>query len=235
MDPEYTATASRSCAFAPGKFERDMWVTHARTGKEVKPSQTLTSCSGKNAKIVNDAYAGDVVGLVGHDEFLIGDTLTAEPNIVYNEIPRFPPECFAFIHNPTPAKFKSFRKGLDQLLTEGVVQAFTLKNSPRQAPCPLPSDNCNLEVVQYRLESEYGAEARIEKTAWQLLRWLDPGVSDDKISEIRLPPGAAWAEDIQGRTVVLFDAPWALNYFLQNQKNVALHEFAPGAVTLSSN
>jgi peptide chain release factor 3 len=233
MDPKHRDRIAfmRICS---GKFERDMWVTHARTGKEVKLANSH-KLFGQEREIVNDAYAGDVIGLVGYDEFLIGDTLTTDPSITYNEIPRFPPECFAFIHNPTPSKFKPFRKGLDQLLTEGVVQSFTLKNSPRQAPLLAAVGQLQFEVVQFRLESEYGAEARIENTAWKLLRWLDPGVDDKKIADIRLPPGAAWAEDTMGRTVVLFDAPWALNYFLQNQKDVALHEFAPGALKLSSN
>lgn len=225
MDPKHRDRIAfmRVCS---GKFTRDMLITHTRTGKRVKLSNSH-KLFGQEREIVNEAYPGDIVGLVGYDDFGIGDTLTEDPKIVYNEIPRFPSECFAFIHNPSPAKFKPFRKGLDQLLTEGIVQALHIRNSPKQVPLLAAVGQLQFEVVQYRLEAEYGAESRLERTPYQLFRWFDPSTTSETIESLRLPPGAALAEDAEGQPGILFDAEWALNYFKQNHPKVVLHEISP--------
>ncbi len=225
MDPKHRDRIAfmRVCS---GKFTRDMLITHTRTGKKIKLSNSH-KLFGQEREIVDEAYPGDIVGLVGYDDFGIGDTLTEDPKIVYNEIPRFPSECFAFIHNPSPAKFKPFRKGLDQLLSEGIVQALYLKNSPKQIPLLAAVGQLQFEVVQYRLEAEYGADSKLEQTAYKLFRWLDPSVDAAAISNFRLPPGSALADDVDGQPGILFDAEWALNYFKQNHPNVALHEISP--------
>ena len=232
MDPKHRDRIAflRVCS---GKFTRDMAVTHTRTGKKVKLSNAH-KLFGQEREIVEEAYPGDILGLVGYDDFGIGDTLTEDPAIVYDEIPRFPSECFSFIHNPSPAKFKPFRKGLDQLLSEGIVQALYLKNSPKQTPLLAAVGQLQFEVVQYRLEAEYGADSRLEKTPYQLFRWLDPDIDAAAMSEMRLPPGAAFAEDSTGRPGILFDAEWALNYFRQNHPKVALHDTASQLVRTPS-
>ncbi|MCG3205588.1 MAG: Peptide chain release factor 3 [Elusimicrobia bacterium] len=224
MDPRHRDRIAfmRICS---GKFTRDMLVFHSRSGKKMKLSNSH-KLFGRDREIVEEAYPGDIVGLVGYDEFGVGDTLTEDPTIVYNEIPRFPSECFAFIHNPSPAKFKPFRKGLDQLLTEGIVQMLYLKNSPKQAPLLAAVGQLQFEVVQYRLESEYGAESRLERTNYQLFRWIDAKTDPKVLSEMRLPPGAALVEDMAGQTGILFDAEWALKYFRENNPGVVLHDTA---------
>lgn len=224
MDPRHRDRIAfmRVCS---GKFQRDMLVTHVRTGKQVKLSNSH-KLFGQDREIMNEAFPGDILGLVGHDDFNIGDTLTEDAAVVFTEIPRFPPECFSFIHNPSPAKFKPFRKGLDQLLNEGVVQSFSLKNSSKQAPLLAAVGQLQFEVVQYRLESEYGAESRLEKTNWQLMRWMDPTVSESELLDIRLPPGAAMAQDVHGQNIILFDAEWALRYFTENHPKIKLYELA---------
>src|ERR1035438_7040676 len=100
-----------------------MNILHQRTGRTVRLSSSH-KLFGQERATVDEAWPGDVVGLVGHDSFGIGDTLSEERNIVFNEIPRFSPEVFAYISNPTPADAKKFRAGLEQLLQEGVVQSF---------------------------------------------------------------------------------------------------------------
>ncbi|NBX33430.1 MAG: hypothetical protein EBR07_12010, partial [Planctomycetes bacterium] len=108
-----------------GCFRRDMLATHVRTGKPVRlgNSQRLFA---QDRETVDEAWAGDVVGIVGNYDFLIGDTVSEDASLNYSEIPRFPPECFAYIRNSSTAKFKRFREGLDQLLKEGVAQQFEL-------------------------------------------------------------------------------------------------------------
>lgn len=225
MDPRHRDRVAflRVCS---GKFTRDMVAIHSRTGKKVKLSNSH-KLFGQDREILNEAYPGDILGLVGHPEFGIGDSLSEDASIVYHEIPRFPPECFSFLHNPVPAKFKPFRKGLEQLLNEGVVQAFTLKNTAQAVPLLAAVGPLQFEVVQYRLKSEYGADARLEPTAWKYLRWVDPSVSDDVIGAVMLPMGAALAEDAQRRSVILFDGEWALRYFEENHPEIPLHALSP--------
>src|SRR4029077_13290555 len=112
---------------------------------------------GNERETMDEAFPGDVIGLVGHDSFGIGDTLTAAPRILYNEIPRFTPEAFSYLHNPNTAKYKQFRQGLDQLLQEGVIQILHLKDSATKIPLLAAVGPLQFEVVQYRLQSEYGA------------------------------------------------------------------------------
>jgi peptide chain release factor 3 len=223
MDPRHRDRVCfiRVCS---GKFERDMLVTQTRTGKKFKLSNAH-KLFGQEREILQTAYAGDIVGLVGYDVGM-GDTLSEDPTIVYNEIPRFPPECFSFIHNPTPSKYKPFRRGLDQLLSEGLVQSFQVRNG-QNAPLLAAVGPLQFEVVQFRLQSEYGADARLESTPWQLMRWVDPSVPRAALEEVRLPPGAQIADDPDGRPVVLFDAEWALRYFRENQPGIELHAMAP--------
>ena len=99
------------------------------------------------------------------------------------------------MHNPNPSNFKKFRDGLEQLLQEGVIQAFYLKNSLQKTPLLGAVGPLQFEVVQYRLQDEYGAESRLEQTNWKVLRWVSPEISEEEINNILLPAGAAWAYD----------------------------------------
>ena len=142
-----------------GRFERDMSVVHTRTGKRVRLSSSH-KLLGRDRETVDEAFAGDVVGLVGHSDFRIGDTLSEDPALAYDEIPRFAPETFAWIHSASTAQFKRFREGLDQLLQEGVVQSFLLQNATQRVPLLGAVGPLQFEVVQYRLETEYGEIGR---------------------------------------------------------------------------
>ena len=224
MDPLHRDRVAfmRICS---GKFERDMLVQHSGTGKKIKLSNSH-KLFGQEREIVNEGYPGDIVGLIGHGSFKIGDTLTEDTGIVYHEIPRFPPECFTFIINPTPAKFKPFRQGLEQLLSEGVVQALQLKNSLK-GPLLAAVGPLQFEVVQYRLQSEYGAESRLEAAAWQVARWVDPSVNLQGLDE-KLPFGAALAEDDKQNLLILFTTEWSVLSFREKHPDIILLDVAPG-------
>ena len=122
----------------------------------------------------DEAFPGDIVGLVGHSDFGIGDTLTTAEGIVYNEIPRFTPESFSYLHNPNTSKFKQFRQGLEQLLQEGVIQILHLKDSAVKVPLLAAVGPLQFEVVQYRLESEYGAASRIDDSSFLTIESVSP-------------------------------------------------------------
>ncbi len=220
MDPKHRDRIAfiRICS---GKFERDMSVHHSRSAKKVRLSSSH-KLFGNERETVDQAYPGDVLGLVGHDRFGIGDTLTTDPSITYQEIPRFTPEAFAYLHNPNTAKFKQFRRGLDQLLQEGVIQVLELRDATTKVPLLAAVGPLQFEVVQFRLESEYGAAARIEAAPWTVVRWLPAGMREDELDALSLPTGAKLAYDVGQNPVVLFANEWSANYFGQTNKLVPL-------------
>ncbi|MBM2841793.1 MAG: pfrC [Bacteroidetes bacterium] len=222
MDPKHRDRIAflRVCS---GKFSRDMSATHSRSGKKVRLSNA-SKLFGQQRETVDEAFPGDIVGFVGHSSFGIGDTLTEDPSIVYDEIPHFPPECFAMLHNPNPGMYKKFRDGVNQLLQEGVVQGFQLKNSGQKIPILAAVGPLQFEVVQYRLENEYGATSRLEQTEWKLLRWVDPAVDQKMLANISLPMGSALVESTEHQFAILFTGEWAVSYFAEKNPEIALSE-----------
>jgi peptide chain release factor 3 len=207
-----------------GKFERDMDVINGRSGEKVRlaNSQRLFA---RERETVDDAYAGDVVGLVGNYDLLIGDTLSSQAGVTFDEIPRFAPECFAFLHNKSTAKYKRFRDGLQQLLKEGVASEFQLLDTTSvQVPLLGAVGPLQFEVLQYRLEGEYAAETRIESASWSLARWLKPQAGDPLAPEARpsLSLGAALARDSNGWLVALLPSEWALKTFADKNEDWTL-------------
>jgi peptide chain release factor 3 len=221
MDPRHRDRIAfvRVCS---GKFTRDMAVLHQQSGKRVRLSSSM-KLFGQDRETVDEAWPGDIVGIVGHAGFGIGDTLTEDQTIVYDEIPRFAPEVFAYIHSESTAQFKRFREGLDQLLQEGVVQGMRVVDSVRQTPLLAAVGPLQFEVVQYRLQSEYGAGSRLEHAPWGLMRWISPETDVEALAG-QLPTGASIALDVQQQPVVLFPSEWALGYFQKQNKDVVLSD-----------
>jgi peptide chain release factor 3 len=217
MDPKHRDRLAfvRICS---GKFERDMSVVHTRTGKKLRLSSSH-KLFGRDRETVDEAYPGDVVGLVGHSDFRIGDTLAEDPSLAYNEIPRFTPECFAWLQSPSTSQFKRFREGLDQLLQEGVVQSFLLQNSTQRVPLLGAVGPLQFEVVQYRLQTEYGAESRLEQAPWSIIRWV---VSGGPLEESAIPTGARLATDAKGNQVIMFQEQWACDFFTNRNEAIKL-------------
>jgi peptide chain release factor 3 len=220
MDPKHRDRIAfvRVCS---GKFERDMAVHHSRSGKKVRLSSSH-KLFGNERETVDEAYPGDVIGIVGHDGFGIGDTLTTDPKILYQEIPRFTPEAFSYLHNPNTAKFKQFRQGLDQLMQEGVIQALYLRNSSTKVPLLAAVGPLQFEVVQFRLESEYGAASRLEAAPWTVVRWLPTDLQEEELDALSLPTGSRLAFDMGRNPVVLFANDWSANYFGETNRKVPL-------------
>jgi peptide chain release factor 3 len=225
MDPRHRDRIAfvRVCS---GKFERDMTVHHSRSEKKVRLSSSH-KLFGKERETVDEAWPGDVIGLVGHDGFGIGDTLTTDPGILYKEIPRFPPEAFAYLHNPNTARYKQFRQGLDQLLQEGVIQALSLRNAGVKLPLLGAVGPLQFEVVQFRLQNEYGAESRLEAAPWTVVRWLPAHVTEEEMDAISLPTGARLAYDMGENAVALFVNEWSANYFAQTNPRMPLGQVSP--------
>jgi len=222
MDPKHRDRIAflRICS---GKFERDMMVTHQRTGKTMRLSSSH-KLFGQERETVDEAWPGDVIGLVGHSEFGIGDTLTEDKSIAYEEIPRFPPEVFTYISNPSSSDAKKYRAGLEQLLQEGVVQSFTARHAPPGATLLAAVGPLQFEVVQWRLQAEYGAESRLTATPWSLLKWLEPHPSLKDTSALIVASGVSFGTDKFDHPIALFPNEWTLRYFTEKNPELRLHD-----------
>jgi peptide chain release factor 3 len=205
-----------------GKFTRGMTATLARTGKVIRLANS-SNVFGRERTTVDEAYAGDVIGVMGTDAFRIGDTLSDTPGIVYDEIPSFPPECFACIHNPSPANYKRFREGLTQLVQEGLVRLYDISAGHQKTSLLGAVGPLQFDLVQYRLESEYNAPSRLEQTDWTIVKRVlakDGGPVDEK--GMHIPMGAKPAVDKDGQPVLLFPSDWHMNFFIEHNKNIVL-------------
>jgi peptide chain release factor 3 len=227
MDPKHRDRIAflRVCS---GRFERDMVVTHAPTGRRVRLSSSH-KLFGRERETMNEAWPGDIVGLVGHDTFGIGDTLTTDPAICYHEIPPFPPEVFAFLTNPNPSAAKKYRAGLQQLLQEHIVRSFQPRHLPPGVTLLAAVGPLQFEVVQYRLQSEYGAESRLEAAPWQYLRWVGPHPALENPSALVVASGVSWGTDPEGRPILLFPSDWTLRYFEEKNPDLKLSLLPPAS------
>jgi len=222
MNPKHRDSLAfvRVCS---GVFEKDMVVPDPRTGRPLRlayPQRLF----GQERESVEVAYPGDIVGLVSHGDFRIGDTLTTISGLQYHEIPRFPPEVFAHLRNPAPSRYKQFRDGLEQLLAEGVIQIFRPLETGLGAPVLGAVGQLQFEVFQHRMETEYGAECSLEKAPFTQVRWFRQETRREALEGLFLGSGVQLTEDIAGDLAVLFPSVWSVDYF--REKNPALELFA---------
>ena len=216
-----------------GKFTRNIFAKHSRTGEEIKLSDSH-NIFGRSRGIINEAYPGDIVGFVTKIDLRVGDTISTDPKIVYGEIPKFAPECFAFVENSFTSSYKSFRKGMGHLLAEDLVQSFTLKKPKNSTPLLGAVGPLQYEVLQYRLKDEYGAESRLDAMPWKILRWVESPLTEEQLIEI-LPQGGGLATDDLERFVMLFPTDWSLKYFKDLNPTVVLVDSPSIQVTKESN
>ena len=222
MDPKHRDRIAfvRVCS---GKFTRDMRVLHAQAGAEVRLSSSH-KLLGRERETVDEAYPGDVIGLVGHAGFGIGDTLTEDPAILYREIPQFSPEQFAYLYSTNSSQFKRFREGLSQLLQEGVIQTFTMADDSGRGPLLGAVGPLQFEVVQYRLKSEYGADSRIESAGFNLMRWVAPDVGEEVLAAALTHTQVRLARSPRGQRVLLFGDEWGMRYYIKSHPEVAMSD-----------
>jgi len=225
MDPRHRDRVA-FVRIVSGIFSRDMSVVHAQSGKRVRLSNAQ-KLFGQERETVDEACAGDVVGLVGNDAFGIGDTLTEDRAVVFSEIPRFAPECFAYLHNPSPANYKRFRLGLDQLLREGVVQILDQGEARAKVPLLAAVGPLQFDVVQYRLQAEYGAESHLMAAPWVAARWYRPPAGSPEGWMPVLPEGAAVVADAERRPMVLLPDQFALHYLARQNAGVEFVTLPP--------
>ncbi len=222
MDPRHRDRIAfvRVCS---GKFTRDMRVWHVQTAKEVRLASSH-KLFGRERETLDEAWPGDVIGLVGHGEFGIGDTLSEDPAILYREIPHFTPEYFAYLRSPNSSQFKQFREGLNQLLQEGVIQTLILPDSGTRGRLLAAVGPLQFEVVQYRLKSEYGADSHLETTRFSALRWVSPAVSQEMLDHAVEFGSVQLAVDGRNQKALLFPDEWSLAHFVREHPEVIISD-----------
>jgi len=225
MNPQHRdrLVFARVCS---GRFDRDLKVYHQRLKRFIRLSDSY-NLFGRDRELAEEAYPGDIIGFVTKLDFRIGDTISTDPKLSYSEIPRFPPECFGFLTNITAASQKAFRKGLDHLLAEDIVQPFFLYGSPAVLPLLGAMGPLQFEVLQYRLRDEYKAESHLEMKPWTLSRWVDSPLDDEELTR-HLPLGANLAKDDRGRRAVLFTSEWSRQYLEDRNPSLRLLESPDG-------
>jgi peptide chain release factor 3 len=223
MDPRHRDRVAfvRVCS---GKFEKDMTVQHARTGKTIRLSRPQ-KLFGQDREVVEDAYPGDVIGLNNPGMFAIGDTLYFGPRVEYEGIPCFSPEIFAWLRNPNPSAFKSFRKGVNELREEGAVQILYDTDQSKRDPILAAVGQLQLEVVQYRLENEYGVQTRIEPLGFSVARWVVGGWP--ALEQVGRIFNCKTVRDAWDRPVLLFKNGWNLNQLAEDHPDLELSAVAP--------
>ncbi len=232
MNPRHRdrLTFVRICS---GTFEKDMVVNDPDGGKPIRLAYPQ-KLFAQERESVETALPGDIVGLVMHKAFKIGATLSTDTSIHYDEIPRFSPEAFATIRNVGTDKQKQFREGLDQLLDEGVIQAFKTPETGLNTSLLGAVGQLQFDVVLHRLKTEYGANPVIEAAPYTLVRWFDLGVKREQYEDAYLGIGVKLAEDLDGNLVVLFPTQWALDYFIEKNPKATLHAVSPLARPLEA-
>ena len=223
MDPRHRDRVAfvRVCS---GRFEKDMTVRHARTGKSIRLSRPQ-KLFGQDRAVVEDAFPGDVIGLNNPGMFSIGDTLYTGTKVEYEGIPCFSPEIFSWLRNPNPSAFKNFRKGVNELREEGAVQILYDNDESKRDPILAAVGQLQLEVVQHRLQSEYGVETRLEPLGYQVARWVTGGWSSlERVGRIF---NCKTVRDAWNRPVLLFKNDWNLNQLHEEHPDLELNAVAP--------
>lgn len=199
-----------------GIFKRNTNYYHVRKDKQMKFSNPTTFMASKK-EIVDDAYPGDVVGLYDSGNFKIGDTLTEGELLHFKGIPSFSPAQFRYVNNADPMKAKQLAKGLEQLMDEGVAQMFTKVDNGRKIVGTVGA--LQFEVIQFRLEHEYGAKCQYEPVNLFKACWIKSnksGALDQMIQRRKKDI----AHDKDGMPVFLAESAWALKMAQENHPDV---------------
>jgi len=207
MNPDH-----RDCAafirITSGKFERGLNVIHEGTGKKVKMS-TPHTLMGDERNILDEAYPGDIVSLFSPGFFRIGSTLFENKPVRFNVIPLFTPEHFMKVSTKDPFKRKQLREGLKQLSEEGVVHVFEVPNGVGNELLLGTVGVLQFEVVEHRMQAEYGVELHMQPVNYHAARWL-PQKSDEIIKKLESSYSTHVTKDMEENPIVLFESAYAL-------------------------
>ncbi|WP_297509065.1 peptide chain release factor 3 [Flavobacterium sp.] len=220
MDPKHRDRLA-FVKIVSGTFERNKPYMHVRLNKGLKFSSPNAFFAEKK-EIVDISYPGDIVGLHDTGNFKIGDTLTEGEMMNFRGIPSFSPEHFRYINNADPMKAKQLEKGIDQLMDEGVAQLFTLEMNNRKVIGTVGA--LQYEVIQYRLEHEYGAKCSYENFPVHKACWVKPeDPKNEEFAEFKRIKQKFLAHDKYGQLVFLADSDFTIQMTQSKYPSVKLY------------
>jgi peptide chain release factor 3 len=202
-----------------GRFERNKMYKNIRLQKTFRISSP-TAFMASQKEIVEEAFPGDIIGVPDTGNYIIGDTLTDDEEIHFKGLPSFSPEMFRYIENADPMKSKQLGKGIDHLMDEGVAQLFVSTFNGRKIIGTV--GQLQFEVIQYRLEHEYGAKCRFEPLQMHKACWIQ---SDNNkiLTEFKKRKHQKMAKDKLGRDVFMADSPFILQMAQDDFKDIRFH------------
>lgn len=218
-----------------GRFERGMKVQHQRLGRELRLAYA-NQFMARDRETVDEAFAGDIVGITDTGNFQIGDTITDGKSLTFDEMPRFSPECFGRLSIKDPLKRKQMQKAVRQLAEEGTVQIFVDPRVGEQDPVLGVVGELQFDVLLYRLNDEYGLDVKLERLSLTVARWPHYRSEMPDGSVAQLPAGAKPGDrpksinggsilyqDVKEQPVVLLNKEWDLNWLIKENPTL---EFA---------
>lgn len=224
MDPRHRDRVAflRICS---GEFDAGMEVNHVQSGRRVKLSQP-TQLMADERKIVDKAYAGDIIGIFDPGIFSIGDTLELSgKKFRFEGIPTFAPEHFARVRQIDTMKRKQFLKGISQIAQEGAIQIFQEYNTGMEEIIVGVVGVLQFEVLTYRLKNEYNVDVRLETLPYEYIRWIENRTELD-IEHIEGTSDTKLVKDLRDRPLLLFVHEWSIGMVLDRNKTLKLSEFS---------
>ena len=205
-----------------GRFDKNMDVYHVQGDRKMKISQPQ-QLMAQEREIVEEAYAGDIIGVFDPGIFSIGDTIVSPgQKFAFKGIPTFAPEHFALVRQKDTMKRKQFVKGMNQIAQEGAIQIFHEPESGMEEVIVGVVGTLQFDVLKYRLENEYNVEIIMTPTPFQFIRWI---VSDSDIKSLDLASDTKVVADFRDNKLLLFRSEWSITWALEHNKGLELQEF----------
>lgn len=206
-----------------GKFEKNLEVYHVQGNKKMRLSQPQ-QIMAQEREIVDEAYAGDIIGVFDPGIFSIGDTLCSpQHKVKFKGIPTFAPEHFALVRQKDTMKRKQFIKGTSQISQEGAIQIFQELDAGMEEVIVGVVGVLQFDVLKYRLENEYNVDIVLESLPFEYIRWIVNEDIDPKTLD--LASDTKRIQDLKGNHLLLFTSYWSINWALEHNKGLELREF----------
>ena len=207
-----------------GKFEAGMEVNHVQGGRKIRLTQPQQMMASERT-IVEEAYAGDIIGVFDPGIFSIGDTVCLpKDDFEYEGIPTFAPEHFARVIQLDSMKRKQFVKGVEQIAQEGAIQIFQEHEAGFAEIIVGVVGTLQFDVLKYRLENEYNCEIRLEPLPYQAIRWIKDRNTD--MNKLRGVSEVKKVKDMRGNPLLLFKNEWGIQFVLDRNEGLELVEFS---------
>ena len=205
-----------------GRFDKNMDVYHVQGDRKMKISQPQ-QIMAQEREIVDEAFAGDIIGVFDPGIFSIGDTIVSPgQKFAFKGIPTFAPEHFSLVRQKDTMKRKQFVKGMNQIAQEGAIQIFHEPESGMEEVIVGVVGVLQFDVLKYRLENEYNVEIIMEPTPYQYIRWI---TSDGDYKTLDLASDTKVVADFKENKLLLFRSEWSIDWALDHNKELRLQEF----------